>query len=71
MVEIMIDKPAIVVDFDEPGIVTWHSCGWRDDSALLAAAGYAIQNADTPEEVITNLSVTFRVILTTCALGEC
>ena len=67
----MTDKPAIVVDFDEPGFVTWHSCGWRDDSALLAAAGYAIQNAETPEEAIASLSVTFRVVLTTKALGEC
>ena len=68
----MIDKPAIIVDFDDPEAVVWHSCGWGQDKPLLLLAKNCIKEADTLTEVVQNLSdAGFRVIITTVASGSC
>jgi len=53
-------KPRIIVVFYQD-VVDWFSDGWQHDEKLMAAAKKAINDGETPEEVIRNLEETFEV----------
>jgi len=57
----MTKKPRIVVVFYQD-VVDWFSDGWQHDEKLMAEAKKAINDGETPEDVIENLEKTFEVV---------
>ena len=45
----------IIIEFDGPS-VTWHSVGWGNDKEAMAQAKRAINQGETPDEVIELLN---------------
>jgi adenylate kinase family enzyme len=54
-------KPQIIIEFHDD-TVDWFSVGWKNDAKLMEKAKKAINDGNTPQEVIANLSKTFTVI---------
>lgn len=49
-------RPQILVQFNDTGC-DWHSVGWGDNPELMRAAKQAINEGETPEEVIAKLLI--------------
>jgi hypothetical protein len=49
-------RPTIIIEFEPDHSVTWHSTGWGKDADLMQAAKRAINQGETPQEVIEFLT---------------